>query len=141
MKLAFATAAALAALWSAQGPAFPRFTALDVFVDAGGMPLAAYQVEVIASEGAAKVAGVEGGESAAFRAPPYYDPAALEGGRVIIAAFTLEASPPAGRMRVARLHFLEEGPVRYEVKAMAAAAPGGVRVEASAALERAEGAK
>src|SRR5439155_1207563 len=70
-----------------------RFRTVAVYVDAGQAPLAAYQVEITVGDTAptAKIVGVEGGSADAFRAAPYYDPAALQGGRIIIAAFTTEA--------------------------------------------------
>ncbi|MBX3403205.1 MAG: hypothetical protein KF699_07320 [Phycisphaeraceae bacterium] len=87
-------------------PARARFIAVDVFVDSGAAALAAWQVEVRLGAGA-KLAGVEGGETAGvYAAPPTYDPAALMNDRVIIASFSLEdaAKLPTGRTRIARLH-------------------------------------
>ena len=54
-----------------------RFTTVDIIVDAGAESLAAYQIEITA-RGDAKIVGVEGGDHAAFKAPPHYDPAALQ---------------------------------------------------------------
>jgi hypothetical protein len=105
----------------------PQFFALDVYVETGARPLAAYQFEVTTG---ARIVGVEGGEPACFRAAPYYDPAALQGGRIIVAAFTLDADPPAGRVRVARLHMMESGEAKFETKLVVAAAPGGERFDA-----------
>ncbi len=107
-----------------------RFVAIDVYVDAGESGLAAWQVEVDAGEGAS-IVGVEGGEDGPYAEPAYYDPAALkEGGRIVLAAFTTEANPPSGRVRVARLHFHETGaaPVTYRAEAVVAAAPGGKKI-------------
>ncbi len=84
-----------------------EFIALDVIVDAGERELAAWQVEyegVAADGGAVKLVGVEGGAHGAFAAAPHYDPAALAGGRVIIAAYSTLAELPSGQTRVARLH-------------------------------------
>lgn len=95
------------------GASESRWEAVDVYVDSGKAPLAAYQLEVQARmdpgvEGrAVKLVGVEGGEQGgAFGDPPYYDPDALRGERIILAAYSLaaEASLPTGRTRVARLH-------------------------------------
>jgi hypothetical protein len=80
-----------------------RFGALDVFVDSGAQPLAAYQFELKVTSGDVKLVGVEGGEHAAFKQPPYYDPKALAGQRIVIAAFDSGADLPRGRTRVARL--------------------------------------
>jgi len=84
-----------------------RFEAVDVFVDAGESPLSAYQFDLAtpAREGwQASIVGVEGGEHPAFRKAPYYDPAALHAGRIIIAAYSVDEALPTGRTRVARLH-------------------------------------
>jgi hypothetical protein len=70
----------------------------------------------------AKIVAVEGPKE-----PPYYDPAALEGGRIILAQFTTDPNPPAGRVLVARVHMMESGRTDYAAKLMAAASPGGER--------------
>ena len=82
-----------------------RLVAVDVYVDSGELALAAYQFELRCDS--AEIVGIEGGEPAHFREPPRYDPAALQGGRVVLAAFTTEPDPPRGRVRVARVHLLE----------------------------------
>ena len=88
-----------------------RFMALEVFVDAGGAPLAAYQLTVKATQGQVKIAGIEGGEAVAFAEPPHYDPKALQKDIVILAAFSTNAPGqlPHGRTRVATLHLQVEG--------------------------------
>jgi len=80
-----------------------RFTFINVYVSAVE-PLAAYQVELHDDAHAATIVGIEGGEHPAFTAPPFYDPAAMSGERVILAAFTTQADLPVGRTRVARVH-------------------------------------
>jgi hypothetical protein len=114
-----------------------RFRALDVFIDTGGRPLAAWQIEIRGEDGTSKIVGVEGGEPAPFAGAPYYDPAALQGGRIIIAAFTTDENPPAGRIRVARLHLVEAGgekPV-YSARVLAAATRGGERIDVRVELK------
>jgi len=108
-----------------------RFVALDVYVDGGAQAVAAWQFE-LSGDDRAKIVGVEGGEPKCWAEAPYYDPAALQGGRIIIAAFTLDAKVPAGRVRVARIHLQESGvgSPDYTSKVMAAAAPGGARIDA-----------
>jgi hypothetical protein len=83
-----------------------HFTAVDIFLDPKGSRLAAYQLEFLADPARVKLVGVEGGENAAFKEPPYYDPAALSHSRIILAALNPAAAGhlPAGRSRVARLH-------------------------------------
>ncbi len=100
-----------------------RFAVVDVWIDSGKLGLAAWQVEVT---GDAKVVGVEGGAD--------YDPAALEGGRIVLAHFTLDEKPPAGRVRVARLHMMESDAPGYAVKVIAAAARGGERIDVKAEI-------
>ena len=83
-----------------------RFLAVDVFVDSGKSPLAAWQADLLEPHGRALVVGVEGGEHSAFQEAPYYDPAALRRGRIVLGAFHTGAELPSGRTRVARVHFL-----------------------------------
>jgi hypothetical protein len=111
-----------------------RFVAVDVYVEAGDRKLAAWQVEVATGE-RATIVGVEGGEPAAYREPPTYDPEAIHGGKIILAAFTT-ADAPSGRVRVARLHLMESDMAKLEGKVVAAAKPGGDRFEAKVTLER-----
>jgi len=100
----------LAAMLPAQPPAVEegrsRFCAVDIYLDSGSTPLAAYQVEFAATNGAAKIVGIEGGDHAAFREAPFYDPKALQRERVIIAAFSTAAAEnlPTGKTRVATVH-------------------------------------
>lgn len=122
-----------------------RFVSVDIFVDSGDRPLAAYQVEFkgTVAQGAVKLVGIEGNADPgrAFSAPPGYDPAALAHDRVIIADFsTLPADRlPRGNSRVARLHLMIESPApdaapAYTVNLIAAGAPDGVHIQASASV-------
>lgn len=114
-----------------------RFLAVDVLVDSGEAPLAAWQLELVDPSGRARVVGVEGGEHPAFREAPYYDPAALQRGRIILAAFHVGEDLPSGRTRVARVHFLVTGgEPRLEVGPMAAATVGGSPIEIRTEVER-----
>jgi len=103
-----------------------RFRALDVYVDAGEEVLAVYQIEILAKN--ALIAGVEGGEPEAYKKPPYYDTKALQGGRIVLGAFTKNDKAPRGKVRVARLHMMEQGESTYEATAVVAAKPGGARI-------------
>lgn len=107
-----------------------EFTAVDVYVDSP-KPLAAWQMEVRTS---ATIVGVEGGEPKCYAEPPFYDPKALRGGRIVLAAFTTEAAPPSGRIRVARLHL--RGAPELSAREIVAAAPGGAKVEVKVELAR-----
>ncbi len=89
MRKLLTTAALLMALAHAAS-AEVTFRPVDVYVDSGETPLAAYQVEVHYDKSRIKIVGLEGGETRAFNPPPYYDPAGLEEGRIVIAAFVPE---------------------------------------------------
>ena len=105
-----------------------RFRALDVYVDAGDHALAAYQIELPDGAGHS-IVGVEGGEGA-YAEPPYYDPAALKGGRIVLAAFSTSEELPKGKVRVARIHMMERGDESpdYRARLIVAAAPGGKHI-------------
>lgn len=118
------------------------FRALDVFIDAGDAPLAAYQFEFWADGGDVKLVGIEGGEHAAFSQPPHYDPRALTlpQPRAIVAAFNTGADKdlPKGKTRVARLmvHVTGAEPPKYHTTLQVAASPdarpiGGARLTIS----------
>lgn len=110
-----------------------RFVAYDVFIDASDVPLAAYQIDIRDLSGSSEIVGVEGGESAAFDAPPYYDPRALHNeGRIILGAFTTNDDGPVGSTRVARLHMQVSGerPVDFDVKVIVAADADGREIDA-----------
>jgi hypothetical protein len=81
-----------------------RFKTIDILLDPHNTPLAAYQVEFIADAHRVTLVGIEGGEHAAFKRPPYYDPAALSRNRVVLAAFNTGNDLPTTITRVARLH-------------------------------------
>lgn len=102
-----------------------RFVAVDLYAETGGKPLAAWQIELVCDPERARIVGVEGpGEQ-----PPSYDPAALQGGRIILASFTTDPKPPAGRVFVARVHLHETAQAGYSARLMAAATTGGDRFE------------
>lgn len=106
-----------------------RFSAIDVFI-ATGDPLAAWQLEIVTR---AKIVGIEGGDGV-FAEPPAYDPAALAGGKVVLAGLTTEKELPKGRVRVARLHLEETGATIYTPKLIAAAGLGGKKLDATVEL-------
>ena len=116
-------------------PYFP----IEVYVDAGEDRLAAYQLEIQLA--GAEIVGVEGGEHTAFGTPPYYDPAALRGSRIKLAALSTARDLPSGRTRIATLHIREVGPapatwtVSSSLATDSAAKAIDVRVELVAARE------
>ncbi len=110
-----------------------RFVPLDIFIDSGDQPLAAYQFELQAPAESFAIVGIEGGKHKAFAPPPYYDPAALAHHRVIIAAFNTGPDLPTGKTRVARIHarIIGEQDPDFELKLTAAASAEGRDIDAS----------
>jgi hypothetical protein len=83
-------------------------------------------VELIVRAGDATIVGVEGGTTDGSREPPFYDPRALAGGRIVLAAFHTRVALTRGRHRVATVHLREAGPApAYELRLAAAGAPDG----------------
>lgn len=122
-----------AASTSRPGEAGVRFQTVDVVLETT-IPVSAWQVEVTA-DGDARVVGVEGGEEPPFDAPPFYDPAALQHGRIVLAAYDVGRGLPAGRHRVATLHMREAGAApRYHVELVAAGDFAGERITALASI-------
>ena len=95
-----------------------RFESVDIWVDSGASPLAAYQLKVNFSSGAIKLVGVEGGEAPAFRDPPHFDARALQKDRIVLAAFSLRPPTqlPVGSTRVARLQVFVPANVSAEAR-------------------------
>ena len=96
-------------------PPTVRFEFIDVYIDSGDVPLAAYQFELTDAAESVKIVGIEGGEHQAFTAPPYYDPKALKNNRVIIAALSTADDLPTGKTRVATVHVQVEVDVKPEI--------------------------
>lgn len=131
-----------------QGPApraaggAARFVTVGVSVDAGPSRLAAWQLDIRGeiAGGEVELVGIEGGDAGPFAEPAFYDPAALAGRRVVLAAFSTAdpATLPAGRTRVARLHLRVTGggEPNLTVEVIAAADAAGARIDATAAAAR-----
>lgn len=115
----------------------PRFQALDVYVDSGQSPLAAWQVFVHATSGDVKIVGVEGGEGI-YADAPYYDTKAMQQERVIIGGLSTLAGEqlPKGRVRVARVHVMIEGnaDATFAAELETAGDAQAKRIDASAAV-------
>jgi hypothetical protein len=108
---------------------------VDVYLDPRNKPLAAYQVEFVIADDAATVVGIEGGDAAAFKQPPYYDAAAMSQSRVILAAFSTGSDLPAARSRVARVHVQFQKPDRkYTAKLITAATADGGKIPAEVSV-------
>ncbi len=149
LAVALATLCAAARVSTAAGEPYPtepgvRFQAIDVFVDSPEK-LAAYQVELTYPAATVQVVGVEGGAADAYREAPHFDERGKTGGRIVLAAFTLdEDRAPEGRVRVARLHLRVRGPAtpQITVRPVTAARPGGDKIDVDADVRparRAEG--
>jgi hypothetical protein len=112
-----------------------RFRTFGVVIDAGEERLAAWQVELTYEPDTVRIVGVEGGPPP-WEEAPYYDPRGLEGGRILIAAFTLSPEVPTGPIRVARIHVQEMRRSRTPLQANLAAAadPDGRRIGATVRL-------
>jgi hypothetical protein len=122
-----------------------RFRAVDIWLDTKDQPLAAYQIEFKpddAFQDDVKIVGIEGGAHEQFANPPYYDPAAMQQERVIIAAFsTAKAdSLPQGRTRIATIHVQITGEAEPEfvTQTMALATTEGRAIEATVQIVQPE---
>jgi hypothetical protein len=135
--LLFGLSAGLQAQTAADEERRVRFCAVDIFVDSGSTPLAAYQLRFAVTNGAAKIVGIEGGEHAAFHQPPYYDPKAIQNEIAIIASFSTAADLPKGKTRVATIHLQTSGDSlpRMEVKLQATADAQGKKFPCLASFE------
>ncbi|MBN1423307.1 hypothetical protein JXA88_02015 [Candidatus Fermentibacteria bacterium] len=113
------------------------FMPLHVYIDPGGQPLAAYQVELSDSSASSIIVGIEGGEHPAFRSPPYHDPKALRGNRIALAAFSTARDLPRTRSRVATVHLMAKAAITpvFEPVLSVAATRDGTRIKASVRCE------
>ena len=117
-----------------------RFIPLHVYINSGNESLAAFQFELKTVTGQIKIVGVEGGEHAAFKEPPYYDPAALANNRIIIAAFNTSGDLPTGRSRITTIHLQIIGDIQpeYELNLIVAANAGGEEIPVKIMFEKGE---
>lgn len=120
-----------------------RYEAIDVFVDSGNQPLAAWQLELMSGTEGVEIVGIEGGEHPAFAKPPYYDPRAMKNNRVILGAFNTGPGDglPSGRSRVARVHVRLRGPGDrlWHTELTTSASADGTRIPAEIAIAKAGG--
>jgi hypothetical protein len=131
----------VAALSLSAQPEAGRFTTVDVFV-VSDMPVAAWQVELTERRGAMQIVGIERGDDATFRDPPFYDRVVLERAvtdRVVLASFSISdaAELPRGRVRVARVHVRTTGAAEpdYEARLVAAGTADGRPIDAQLNIE------
>lgn len=118
-----------------------RFEAIEIYVDSGATPLAAWQVELTEANGLMKIAGVENGADNAFADAPHYDRSAVEAGdadRVIVAAYSLlpEGELPRGKTRVTTVHvqIAGSGAPHYNLRLVAAGDAAGHPIAARASM-------
>lgn len=139
LLLTFGLAAQLLAQQPAGEEGRRGFCAVDIFIDSGSTPLAAYQIRFAVTNGAAKIVGIEGGEHPAFRQPPFYDPKAIQNEVAIIAGFNTApaAELPTGKTRVATIHLQTTGirKPQFEVTVQAAANMQGSKIACAAGFE------
>jgi len=123
----------------AQDAAGVRFSAVDVYIDSGEQPMAAYQLTFTATRGDVKIVGIEGGDHPAFKEAPYYDPLAIQQELAILAAFNTAGVDklPKGRTRVATVHLQIRGTKEpaYTVKFQTAANHEGVAMTARTSFQ------
>ena len=116
-----------------------RFDAIDVYVQTGNEPIAAYQLDLQAAKGNVTIVGIEGGDADVFAAPPFYDPLAIQNDRVIIAYFSTANlnALPSGKVRIATIHVQINGDVEpeYDAKLNIAATVDGKPIDAELLLE------
>jgi hypothetical protein len=122
-------------------PVASGFATVDLFVDSGNQPLAAWQIEFKAIAGQVEIVGIERGDNKDFQDPPYYDPAALQTNRIIVGAFNITDRLPIGKTRVAKLHLHISGGVKpvYAAKLIVAGDKEGKPITAQASLGQSEG--
>lgn len=117
-----------------------RFVTYELFVDPANESLAAWQVRFEDPTGAAKLVGVEGGSDPSFKGAPFYDPKALQGGAVVLAAFDTGGTGPTTETLVARVHLAITGDLghdpEFNVTAEMVASPDGPIQGATARLAR-----
>jgi len=111
------------------------FKIVDIYADSHGVAIAAYQLEWSITSGNARIVGIEGSPQAAFK-QPYYDRHALQGRRVIVAAFSTAASSslPAGKIRLAsiRIEVSAGTACKYQIDRIEAADPAGKHLSITA---------
>ncbi|MDX1565164.1 MAG: hypothetical protein R3236_07150 [Phycisphaeraceae bacterium] len=117
------------------------FRAVDLILETD-RPLAAYQIELFDRNHAARIVGIEGNADLPFQNPPYYDPEAMAGDRVILGGFSTDPGDrlPAGRFRVATVMVQTSGGTpEWKLRLTAAATVGGRPMNANLYLDETGG--
>ncbi|HEX7237354.1 MAG TPA: hypothetical protein VF405_10365 [Gammaproteobacteria bacterium] len=141
LHTALALLGAAAVLSTVAQPNASYFTTVDVFVDSDA-PVAAWQIELTERRGAMQIVGIERGDDATFRDPPFYDRVAMTRGateRIVLASFSLSdaAQLQRGKVRIARVHVRMTGTSEpdYEARLVAAGTADGRPIDAQLSLE------
>jgi len=85
-----------------------QFSTLALEIDSSDAELAGWQLRATFADPDTRIVGIEGGTAAAYRDAPHYDPRALKGGEIILAALGAPRPParvptdPAQPMTAAR---------------------------------------
>ncbi|MEE9391471.1 MAG: hypothetical protein V3W41_03100 [Planctomycetota bacterium] len=100
----------------------PEFRSYGLYLDTHDAGLGAWQVEVVDLAAKSRLVGIEGGEHRAFAQPAFYDPKALQGARIVLAAFAPDDELPRGKTRVATLHLRvdADAPPEFKLRLIAA---------------------
>lgn len=80
------------------------FGTIELSIDSSDAELSGWQLSAGFSDPEVQIVGIEGGSDPAFADPPRYDPRALHGHRIILAALAVGPALPSGTTAVARLH-------------------------------------
>ena len=141
LHAALALLCAAGVLSTTAQPEAGTFTTVDVFI-VSDTPVAAWQVELTERRGAMQIVGIERGDDATFRDPPFYDRVALERNatdRIVLASFSLSdaAQLQSGRVRIARVHVRMTGAAAadYEARLVAAGTADGRPIGAQLNIE------
>jgi hypothetical protein len=83
-----------------------EFAVYDVFIEVE-QGMSSWQFECSYNKDLLQISGIEGGQGV-FSDPADYDSRGLNGGRIILAAYSLEKQLPKGKVWVSRLHVYEK---------------------------------
>jgi hypothetical protein len=83
-----------------------EFAVYDVFIEVE-QQISSWQFECSYNKDLLQISGIEGGQGV-FSDPADYDSKGLNGGRIILAAYSLDKQLPKGKVRVSRLHVYEK---------------------------------
>lgn len=117
-----------------------QFSTVRVQIDTSAAELSAWQLHAEFADPDTRIVGIEGGSDPAFAEPPHYDPRALNGGEIILAALSAHQDLPSGPTTVAVLHIehAQENPPRLTVIDLIAVGRDGNETPATVLQENGE---